>query len=300
MASGIIREPFAADLEEWLTELQQHFVAVAPELLYLFDTYASEARFGYDYIIEDLSQLPQEAVILEVGAGSFILSCYLAHKGFRMTGLEPVSDGFSHFTKMSHLVLERARIGGFSPFTLQITGEELTIQNTFDYAFSINVMEHVTSVEKTLSNVVSSLKPGGIYRFTCPNYSFPYEPHFNIPTLFSKVLTERILGKMVFNTLSVSDPVGLWTSLNWITVSKLRRFANNQNGIRILFTKDLIVKTFERVGNDPIFAARRSPLVQKLLKLFVRYNIHTWFGLLPVTVLPIIDCRVNRNAEREL
>ena len=282
------------DLDQWLGELRDHFALVAPELLGFFETYAGEARFGYRYISGDLSRLPAGSAILEVGAGSFMLACHLVREGFAVTGLEPVGEGFSHFTKMRQLVLERARLGRFAPAVLETTGEELSVTEAFDYAFSVNVMEHVTSVEKTVSNVVRSLKPGAEYRFTCANYTFPYEPHFNIPTLFSKAITEKLLGSMIFTNVSVGDPVGLWASLNWISVGQLRRLARSQPGLEMAFGKDLTVEAFERVGTDAVFAARRSPLVQKVIRALVRLNLHALLRLLPAAILPLIDCHVRR------
>lgn len=285
----------ATELDQWLLDVREHFAAVAPELLGFFDTYAGEARFGYRYIAPDLARLPAGSAILEVGAGSFMLTCHLVREGFQVTGLEPVGEGFSHFTKMRQLVLERARLGGFAPTLLETTGEALAISNAFDYAFSVNVMEHVTSVEATISNVVNSLRPGAQYRFTCANYTFPYEPHFNIPTLISKAITEKVMGRMIFSKFSVGDPVGLWASLNWISVGQLRRFAKPRGDIEMTFAKDLTIQAFERIQSDPVFAARRSVVVQKLIVLFVGMRVHTWLRLLPASVLPIIDCRVFRR-----
>eukprot|EP00494_Astrolonche_serrata_P011852 UN11950 len=61
-------------------------------------------------------------------------------------------------------------------------------------------MEHVDDVDQVIRNVADSLRHGGTYRFTCPNYFFPYEPHFNIPTLLSKNLTEKLLPKKFTRT----------------------------------------------------------------------------------------------------
>ena len=74
-----------------------------------------------------------------------------------------------------------------------------------------------------LKTVGNSLVVGASYRFTCPNYLFPYEPHFNIPTLFSKQITEECLGTGYLAVTTVPDPAGTWKSLNWINVVQIKR-----------------------------------------------------------------------------
>ena len=48
-------------------------------------------------------------------------------------------------------------------------------------------MEHVDDVPLVLRRVMSALRPGAAYRFVCPNYRFPFEPHFDIPTAVLQV-----------------------------------------------------------------------------------------------------------------
>src|SRR3546814_21121737 len=80
------------------------------------------------------------------------------------------------------------------PRVLDIAAEALAECDSFDFAFSINVMEHVNDVEQVIINVFNSLKENAYYDFTCPNYLFPYEPHFNIRS------EERRVGKEFVST----------------------------------------------------------------------------------------------------
>ncbi len=182
----------SSTIEWWLADIRSCFVDKEPALLSLLDTYAAEAIFGRNYIASDLESLPPGAKILEVGAGSLLLSCQLIREGFQVTALEPIGNGFSHFEQMRKIVSDRAAILGCLPVNLNVPAEDLTERNNFDYAFSINVMEHVADISCVIANVGRSLVVGAIYHFTAPNYLFPYEPHFNIPTLFNKQLTERV------------------------------------------------------------------------------------------------------------
>lgn len=283
-------------MDSWMAAIRAHFAQAEPALLSLFDIYAAEAAFGRRFIAADLARLPQGARVLEVGAGSMLLSCQLAREGFEVTALEPTGDGFGHFERMRSVILRQADAQGCRPRVLDATAETLALTDAFDYAFSINVMEHVGDVERSLRNVGASLRPGASYRFTCPNYLFPYEPHFNIPTLFSKRLTERMLRRRIYGQSGIPDPQGLWRSLNWINVAGLRRMARRMQGLTMSFDTGLLVATFERIGTDQEFASRRSPLARKAILWLVRRRIHRVLGWLPAALQPVIDCRVQRTA----
>lgn len=223
-----------------------------------------------------------------------LLSCQLAREGYDVTSLEPTGSGFGHFERMRLLILEHAAEQGSLPRIVDSTAEGLALADCFDYAFSINVMEHVGDVEQSLQRVGRSLRPGASYRFTCPNYLFPYEPHFNIPTLFSKRLTERLFRQKIQGRRGIPDAEGLWQSLNWINVSALKRMAARTQDLKMTFDTRLLVGTLERIGSDPDFASRRSPLVRKAILGLVRLRLHRVLGWVPAVVQPIIDCRVER------
>jgi 2-polyprenyl-3-methyl-5-hydroxy-6-metoxy-1,4-benzoquinol methylase len=281
-------QPFP--IETWLADVRRYFIDAAPELVSLFDTYAAEAVHGRRYIASDLERLYPGAKVLEVGAGSLLLSCQLVREGFRVTALEPIGTGFAHFERMRQMVLQRSAALGCLPRVLNMHAEDLAEQNTYDYAFSVNVMEHVDDVERVVSNVCNSLITGASYRFTCPNYLFPYEPHFNIPTLFSKLLTEKILGHKIFGS-KMPDPSGTWKSLNWITVVQLQNIAKRLPERRLVFNRRLLVSTLERIAFDQHFAERRSPAVCKCLSLLVRLRLHKLLRFMPAALQPIMDCR---------
>jgi 2-polyprenyl-3-methyl-5-hydroxy-6-metoxy-1,4-benzoquinol methylase len=285
-------------IEEWLAGVRAYFMEVEPDLLPLFNTYAEEATFGRRYIGLDLQCLLPGSKVLEVGAGSMLLSCQLVREGLAVTGLEPTGFGFAHFERMRELILECAKTQGCLPEILDSTAEALTLSGCFDYAFSINVMEHVDDVKLTLSSISRSLKPGATYRFTCPNYLFPYEPHFNIPTLFSKQLTERLLHRKI-HARAVPDPSGLWKSLNWINVSGIRRMSKHMVDLQVTFNTAFLVSTLERVTSDPNFAERRSPLTRRIILLLMKFRLHHLFRFMPAIVQPIIDCRIEKILRTE-
>lgn len=286
-------------IESWLESVRSRFVKARPELLALFDTYAAEAKFGRRYIASDLGRLRPGGSILEIGAGSLLLSCQLAREGFDVAALEPVGDGFSHFDQMRQLVLVEAHSQGCCPKILDRPAEVLDAVDRFDYAFSVNVMEHVNDVASVLEKVGRSLAVGASYRFTCPNYLFPYEPHFNIPTFFSKTLTEKLLGRKILGSQKMPDPIRTWRSLNWINVVQIKRIVRRLSGLKVIFDRSMLPSTLERVALDKEFAGRRSPAIRSLILVLVRLRIHLLFRLVPATMQPIIDCRIEKTTDIE-
>lgn len=280
--------------ERWLSDVRLHVSERAPEIISLLDIYMGEARYGRTFLNEDLKKLSPDARLLEVGAGSMLLSCQLVREGFNITALEPIGDGFSHFKLMQKLILQLAHEQHCAPEIIGHSVERLDIKNHFDYAFSINVMEHVDDVELALSQVGNSLKKNAAYRFTCPNYLFPYEPHFNCVTLFSKPLTARVLRKKIFEHSGMSDPHGTWQSLNWINVLQIRKRIKQLPELNVSFNRKLLVNTLNRIGTDIEFANRRSKWVRAGIKTLITLRIHHLFGFIPVLFQPIIDCKIIR------
>lgn len=282
-------------MDGWLADVREYLNRCAPDMLPIFDVYAGEARFGRRYIANDLSRLEKGAAVLEAGAGAMLLGCQLVREGFQVTALEPLGDGFSHFERLRSLVLERAVALGCVPRMLNQPAEELAIRDCFDYAFSINVMEHVINIKAVIANIGTSLRPAASYRFTCPNYLFPYEPHFDIPTLFSKKITEKLFRSRIFETSTLPDPEGTWKSLNWITTPQVAKIAKQLPELEIEFNRRFLVSTLERIGTDTEFALRRSGWMRFLVGGLLKLRLHRLTGFIPVALQPVIDCTLTRR-----
>lgn len=286
-------------IDWWISDVRMYYVNTHPEMLSIFEIYAAEAIFGRYYISEEIDRLQSGAEILEIGAGSFLLSCQLVREGFKVTALEPVNDGFSHLKKMRQIILKRAEVLECVPQHLDINAEELQKENLFDFAFSVNVMEHVDDPFVVTANVIRSLTNGSYYRFCCPNYFFPYEPHFNIPTLFSKRFTETAFMKRILSCKTIPDPIGMWKSLNWINVVQVRKNMQLLPGAELIFNRRFIVTTLERLDTDPSFADRRSPVIRNILAIFMKSGLHKLFRFTPLIMQPVMDCQLRKidNAE---
>ena len=289
-------DPSSHSFDGYLIDLRHALSVDHSYLLDLYDVFAQEARFGRRWLDTSLSTLPKGSEILEVGGGLMLLSAELQREGYEVTALEPIGVGFSAFTELQELVVAFARHRGHAPTVLRLRVEDLDVKGSFDFAFSVNVMEHVDSVPKALIKVIDALRQPGIYRFTCPNYAFPYEPHFNIPTLFSKALTEHIFSRNIFNSSRVADPAGMWASLNWISVRTISRALAATPGGEARFDRTILRDTLLRVTADEQFASRRSSWVRGLAQLLVACGVHHMFARLPASVLPIIDCSVSRTS----
>lgn len=280
----------------WLADVRQFVQLHAPDITPVLDAYAGEARHGREYIADDLAALQPGAQVLELGAGALLLSCQLAREGFQVTALEPVGRGFSHFERLHNLVFELARARGHAPVLLRLPAEELAMAGQVDYAFSINVMEHVQDFPRVIERVLHSLKPGARYRFTCPNYLFPYEPHFHLFTLFSKPLTARLRAARIFNRPDMSDAAEVWHSLNWISVPAVARAVRAVPGAVAYFNRRLLVRTVERMATDPQFAARHAGALRVVLLTLLRLRLQKLFALLPASLQPVMDCVIATRA----
>jgi 2-polyprenyl-3-methyl-5-hydroxy-6-metoxy-1,4-benzoquinol methylase len=259
-----------------------------PKYTETWETYINEAKWGWNLISPSVKLLPTGSQIFEVGAGPQALSAQVAAQGMTVTAIEPSGSGFSIMAELGKNVRSIATKSGVTYNLIETTGEEFFQSDAFEFAFSINVMEHVENTTAVLDNVLASLKVGGIYHFVCPNYAFPFEPHFNIPTLVNKRLTDKFLRKYAVNSSRAVDPAGLWSSLNWISVRKVKKWARNQNNLSIEFSNRALEMYLTRAYTDPIFVERH-----RILSRFVpKYRILSRF--VPKSVSPFIDVKIKK------
>lgn len=281
-------------MDEFLTLVSKHLDHRAPHLLPLLEVMSGEARFALTWLADDLDALPGAATILEIGGGSFLLSCALARRGFDVTTLEPTGAGFDALEELGNVVLELAAREAAVPRVLRCKAEEFTPERPFRFAFSVNVMEHVEAPDIAVRRVSAALVPGASYRFLCPNYLFPYEPHFNMPTLGSKKLTERLWSRRIHSSTNVNDPTGLWNSLNWITVPQVRRIAAADPSLSVVFERRTTARMVERAIGDPVFARRRAPWMATAARILKSTRLLRLAALVPAACQPLMDVRLTR------
>ena len=283
-------------LDAWLAEVAAQVSGSAPDLAPTLAAYADEARFGAAIAAADLIGVPAGGRVLEVGAGAMLLAGGLAAAGYRVTAVEPVGRGFAHFDRLQTLVAGLAARRALPLEIVRHPAEQIAVPGVFDYAISINVMEHVADVAAVLRAVYAALKPGAAYRFVCPNYTCPYEPHFGIPTLGSKAVTGRVFSRVIARSRRVVDPAGTWASLNWITVGEVRGICRRELGAEPEFDAGLLGTFATRAAAEPAFQERHGTATRVVMSAVVRSRATRLLSWVPVAWQPAMSCRVVRSA----
>ena len=259
-----------------------------PELIELFVTYQNEALAARKFLNSSLSDLEPGTEILEVGGGILALAIQLASEGFRLTTVEPVGEGFNDISYIMSVFSQIARSENVIFKLIESPIEDCAFDHKFDFIFSVNVMEHLKDPYTVLLQMSKALKLGGKYRFFCPNYDFPYEPHFG------KILWTRKKGSFSLgfdrtrkSELKNVDSVGLYNSLNFITVARLKSFSRETN-LLLKFNSQAFYLLLQRSMSDPGLRARHKnfvPVVVFLSKIkFIGLS-----KLIPTRIQPVMD-----------
>lgn len=218
-------------------------------------------------------QFRQGAHALEVGAGFGFASLALASFGYQVTALEPGGIGFEkNRTVAAHLI----SLAGLQVRYLDATVEQADLINgpKFDLIFSNNVLEHVHDVHAGLANLAGALDAGGFMVHSCPNYAFPFEPHFGIPLI---PLFPRLTRLVIPRKIAKSD---LWASLNFISYRQVAALARAEN-LFVSFERGTIVASVTRLRSDAEFA-RRHKLLGRLAGSSFFFAVIRRFLALPV------------------
>lgn len=264
-----------------------------PDLLNLFLTYQNESLAARKLLDEDLRRLKPGSRILEIGGGVLALAVQLANEGFEVTSVEPAGGGFGEIPFLmqiySNLNEKQEHL-----HIIALPIEECQFNAKFHYIFSINVMEHLHDPYAVTWDIMNYLDKGAKYRFFCPNYNFPYEPHF------SKWIFQRKNGAFFLKSENAKnrniieeDIDGLYKSLNFITFSK---FKGNLKGV------DLQVKAnrlafFEIVTRSlqDNSLSQRHPGLTKVVRVFAKIGLISLFKIVPVHFQPVMDVQVYKS-----
>ncbi len=199
--------------------------------------------------------------ILEVGSGIGAVAMCLVELGYDITGIEPGGPGFEDLVVLQDVVAAAAaelrgesdRQNGIEILQLGVDDLDPAVHGCFDVVFSANVLEHVPDPVSALERMQSVLVEGGVQRHVCPNYAFPYEPHFFVPLVPLKPsFTSWLLPRAIADT-------DLWSSLNFVTAGQVRRWALRA-GVEVEFAQGVIAEALDRFVSDPVFAERHAGL----------------------------------------
>jgi len=248
----------------------------------------NEARFGLSRLLPLLSSIKCHPTMLEVGAGSCMLSAYLASKGLNITAVEPLGTEFAFFADLQNHVLDVCRTNGFPLRLIRTTGEQLDLPEQFDLAFTINALEHVRDPLLTIDNMYHSLKPGGILLAHCPNYTIPFDSHFNILLVTrSKLLNEGIYRSRINRRRE------LWKELNFIRYADVRRHLVRR-GFPFAFDRSVMVDLVMRSLTDRVFADRMPALVLAMSKLLRETGLVSRLRHIPPRLQTPMEVRITK------
>jgi len=264
-----------------------------PELMDLFLTYQNEAIAARKFLDSSLIELDSGAEVLEVGGGILALAIQLASEGFKVTTVEPVGEGFSGISFIMKIFSNIAIQENVTFMLIESPIEQCIFESNFDFIFSINVMEHLKDPYSVLLQMTNSLKLGGKYRFFCPNYDFPYEPHFGKWMFFRRnnafYLSERRAKSLL---IPHEETPGLYLSLNFITLNRVLKFSHS-NGIQIISNRVVFHSLLERVISDKELSARHEVLALVVNFIFI-LKLHYLAKLLPSRIQPVMDVEAFR------
>jgi len=256
----------------------------------MYQRMVNEARFGLSRVLPVLASLGRDhPEVLEVGAGSCILSAYLASRNVRITALEPLGPEFDFFTDLQSSVVDFCRRKGIPFDVVRATGEQIDILERFDLAFTINALEHMRDPLLTLDNMLRSLKPGGALLAHCPNYTVPLEVHFNILL----VTRSKPINEWLYRSKIARYPA-VWNELNFIRYIDVRRHLRRR-GSSFTFNTSVLRDAVRRLLDDPIFA-QRMPMPVRVIGSILRYTgLVQALGLLPARLQTPMEVLIRKH-----
>jgi SAM-dependent methyltransferase len=256
-----------------------------------YQRFVNEARFGLSRILPHLARGERQNVqILEVGAGSCILAAYLASRGAAMSVVEPLGPEFAFFTDLQRRVLDFCGQNGIELALIRCTGEQLDIADRFDFAYTINALEHMRDPFRTIDNIYRSLRPGGMLLAHCPNYHVPFEVHFNIVLITrSKALNQRLYRS------AISRYPSIWDELNFVTLRQVRRHLRSR-GYAFAFNRSVFRDSVWRLIEDPIFAERMPAMLRPMASALRRTGLVGKLNWLPLSLQTPMEFTVSKTA----
>ncbi len=138
------------------------------EPLNLLRTSINPGRFGYfqDVLSERLKLDLRGKTVLDVGCGGGLLAEEFARLGCQVTGVDPSEPSLA--TARAH-----AQQAGLTIDYRSGSGEDLPFAaETFEIVYCSDVLEHVSDLERVLSEIARVLNPGGIFLYDTINRTF--------------------------------------------------------------------------------------------------------------------------------
>ena len=189
--------------------------------------------------------LKKDKDILEIGGGIHLLTSYLDRE-YKITSIDP--GRFTAFTDEIRGQILRKNQLNIHTTTL----EEFKTDKKFDFIFSMNVLEHTKNITEHLNCCINLLKDkDSIIFIQCPNYTFPFEPHFYeffLP-FFPKFSFKKIKKKKLIKKFGIEKYNNIFENLNFNCTYKNIKNKNFKieffNPIKDIFDRILIDEKFK-------------------------------------------------------
>lgn len=251
-----------------------------------FENALVDAEFALNCITPFINK---KIKILEIGGGLHLLSSYLESQNYNIVSIEP--GEFTHYSEQIRInIINKLQPKNYKTCSL----DEYSTEEKFDFIFSINVLEHTKNIDQHINSQISLLNKNGVLLNRCPNYNFPFEPHyykFFIPGLpkltFSKVLKKRLIlqiGEKKYEDIKLNVNFDCKYSI----VNRINKF----NFI------NPFIEIFQRIENDKIFKERilQNFFVKVLHKIIVKFKLEKLFKFYPKKFYPyLIFSYVKKN-----
>jgi len=252
-------------LEEFSFQRKKNF----QDIKEYYDNAKADAIFCYSTIRKFLNS---EKKILEVGGGIHLLTSFLS-QNYNVTSIEP--GGFTGFTdELRSKIINKNKLNVHTT-----TLENLNTEDKFDFIFSMNVLEHAKDISSHLETCVKYLKDkNSVIFIQCPNYSFPFEPHFYeffVP-FFPKFTFEKIKKKRLILQLGEDKYYNIINNLNFDCTYKNIKKTNFKiyfmHPLKSIFDRIIIDKQFKKriLKNFFVNLIYRSIIFFKIEKIFYR------------------------------
>jgi SAM-dependent methyltransferase len=175
------------------------------------------------------------------------------------------------------------------------TLEKFTTDAKFDFIFSMNVLEHTDDIKQHITSCMNLLKDDHSLLFIqCPNYTFPFEPHFYkwfIP-FFPDFTFATLRRKKLMKELGITRYENILNNLNFnCAYFKIKKLNFAIKFIHPL--KDIL----DRMNQDSVFKKRlfKNLLVRICYKtiIFLRINkVLTYFY--PISLSPYLIMKIKK------
>ena len=253
------------------------------------NNYLANARADAIHCYQSIEKhLRKGKKILEVGGGIHLLTSFL-HQNYDITSIEP--GGFTGFTdELRNKILNQHKLKAHTT-----TVENFTTDTKFDFIFSMNVLEHTNDIKQHIISCINLLKDEHSLLFIqCPNYTFPFEPHFYkwfipfFPNFTFAILRRKKLIKELGNDKYENILNNLNFDCTFFQIKKLN--------LPVKFI-DPLKDIFNRIDQDSIFRERllKNLLVRLCYKIIIFLRIKkiiTYF--FPISLTPYIIMEIKK------